>query len=255
MTQNNLRADKAKIGVVRIGAMEHRSLKDCNAMHELSPLYEAVVSGDAEMTRALTDQALAVKVAPLTLLNESLMPAMAEVGRRFEENEYFVPEMLRSARAMKAAMASLRPRLAPGGMNALGRVVIGTVAGDLHDIGKHLVAAMLEGAGFEIIDLGNSVSPEKFIEAANAHRADIVGMSALLTTTMCGMKTTIDAFRAAGVRDRFKILVGGAPVTQEFADKIGADGFSNSASGAVTVARMVMGLPATHRPGVHLCTH
>ena len=223
-------------------------------MDDWSLLYEAVVNGDAQTSRALTDQALAVHVAPLRLLNELLMPAMAEVGRRFEENEYFVPELLRSARAMKTAMASLRPLLASGGTKSVGRVVLGTVAGDLHDIGKHLVAAMLEGAGFEVIDVGTSVSPEKFIEAAQAHRADIVGMSALLTTTMCGMKTTIDAFREAGVRDRFKILVGGAPVTQAFADRIGADGFSNSASGAVSVARMVMGLPATHRPGVHLCT-
>ena len=223
-------------------------------MQDLNPLYEAVVSGDAQTSRALTDQALAANVAPVRLLNESLMPAMAEVGRRFEESDYFVPELLRSARAMKTAMALLRPLLASGESKSLGRVVIGTVAGDLHDIGKHLVASMLEGAGFEVIDLGNSVPPEKFIEAANAHRADIVGMSALLTTTMCGMKTTIEAFRKAGVRGRFKVLVGGAPVTQEFADKIGADGFSNSASGAVTVARLVMGLPATYRPGVHLCT-
>jgi 5-methyltetrahydrofolate--homocysteine methyltransferase len=223
-------------------------------MHDLSLLYEAVVSGDAQTTRALTDRALTVNVAPLRLLNESLMPAMAEVGRRFEESEYFVPELLRSARAMKTAMALLRPLLASGGTKSVGRVVIGTVANDFHDIGKHLVAAMLEGAGFQVIDVGTSVSPEKFIEAAHAHRADIVGMSALLTTTMCGMKTTIEAFREAGVRDRFKILVGGAPVTQAFADKIGADGFSNSASGAVIVARMVMGLSATYRPGVHLCT-
>lgn len=223
-------------------------------MQDLNRLYEAVVSGDAQTTRTLIDQALTANIAPLRLLNESLMPAMAEVGRRFEENEYFVPELLRSARAMKTAMASLRPLLAAGETNSLGRVIIGTVAGDLHDIGKHLVAAMLEGAGFEVIDLGNSVSPQKFVEAANEHRADIVGMSALLTTTMFGMKTTIDAFCEAGVRDRFKVLVGGAPVTQEFADKIGADGFSNSASGAVAVARMVMGLPAAHRAGVHLCT-
>jgi corrinoid protein of di/trimethylamine methyltransferase len=221
-------------------------------MQDLNSLYEAVLSGDAQTARTLT--ALAGNVAPLRLLNESLMPAMAEVGRRFEENEYFVPELLRSARAMKTAMALLRPLLASGGTQSCGRVVIGTVAGDLHDIGKHLVAAMLEGAGFEVIDLGNSVPPEKFIEAANEYRADIVGMSALLTTTMYGMKTTIDAFREAGVRDRFKVLVGGAPVTQEFAEKIGADGFSNSASGAIAVARMVMGLPANHRAGAHLCT-
>ena len=234
--------------------MEHRSLKDHKTMHDLTLLYQAVVSGDAQTTRALTDQALAGNVGALRLLDESLMPAMAEAGRRFEENEYFVPELLRSARAMKTALALLRPLLASGGTKSVGRVVIGTVAGDLHDIGKHLVAAMLEGAGFEVNDVGTSVSPEKFIEAATAQRADIVGMSALLTTTMSGMKATIDAFREAGVRDRFKILVGGAPVTQAFADKIGADGFSNSASGAVVVARMVMGLPATHRPGVHLCT-
>lgn len=223
-------------------------------MQNWKQLYDAVVNGDAQTARTLTENALATGAAPLTLVNDAMMPAMAEVGRRFDEDEYFVPELLRSARAMKTAMALLRPLLAAGDTRTPGRIVIGTVAGDVHDIGKHLVAAMLEGGGFEVIDLGNSVAPERFVAAANEHQAHIVGMSALLTTTMYAMKTTIEALRQAGVRDRVKVLIGGAPVTQQFAQEIGADGFSNSASGAVVAARLVLGLPATRTAGVFLCT-
>jgi 5-methyltetrahydrofolate--homocysteine methyltransferase len=185
-------------------------------------------------------------------VNEAMMPAMTEVGRRFEMNEYFVPQLLRSARAMKTAMAILRPLLVAGGTRSLGRVVIGTVAGDVHDIGKHLVAAMLEGGGFEVIDLGTSVLSGQFILAAEKYQAQIVGLSALLTTTMSAIKTTIDAMNSAGLRERIKVLVGGAPVTKQFAKEVGADGFSNGASGAIVVAKLVLGIPATRVPGIYV---
>lgn len=190
----------------------------------------------------------------MVLVNEAMMPAMAEVGRRFEQGEYFVPELLRSARAMKTLMALLRPLLSAGGTRSLGRVVIGTVAGDVHDIGKHLVSALLEGSGFEVIDLGNSVSADQFLAAVERHKPDIVGMSALLTSTMSGMQMTIEMLLQAGVRRSVKVLVGGAPVTRDFAQEIGADGFSNSATGAVAIARIVLGLPAAEVPGIYLCT-
>jgi len=187
-----------------------------------------------------TKAALADGVAPLSIVTGHLMPAMDEVGRRFECEEYFVPEMLLSARAMKASMEILRPLLAASGAQPVGRVVIGTVKGDLHDIGKNLVAAMLEGGGFEVIDLGADVAPELFIEAVTARNADLVALSALLTVTMGWMKTTIDAFQAAGLRQKVKIMVGGAPVTQQYADAIGADGFTDSAGSAITLARKLV---------------
>jgi len=206
-------------------------------MADLKKLYEAVVSGDAKTTQAITQQALAEGVDPLKLVNENMVPAMDEVGRRFEANEYFVPELLISARAMKAALELIRPLLVARGDKPVGRVAIGTVKGDLHDIGKNLVASLLEGGGFEVIDLGVNVSPEKFIETVNAKQANIVAMSALLTTTMPSMKTTIDALKAAGVRDKVKVLIGGAPITQKYADEIGADGYSENAVGAVALAK------------------
>jgi 5-methyltetrahydrofolate--homocysteine methyltransferase len=165
---------------------------------------------------------------------------MDEVGRRFECEEYFVPEMLLSARAMKASMEIVRPLIAATGAEPVGRVVIGTVKGDLHDIGKNLVASMLEGGGFEVIDLGADVSPERFIEAASTRHANLVALSALLTVTMPSMKTTIEAFQAAGLRETVKIMVGGAPVTQRYADSIGADGYSESAGAAVALARKLV---------------
>jgi 5-methyltetrahydrofolate--homocysteine methyltransferase len=161
--------------------------------------------------------------------------------KRFEAEDYFVPELLLSARAMKGALGLLRPLLAASGTQPTGRVVIGTVKGDLHDIGKNLVASLLEGAGFEVHDLGSDVSPEKFIEAARSKNADLVALSALLTVTMPSMKTTIDALKQAGVRDRLKVMVGGAPVTRAYAEQIGADGFSEDASAAVALARSLMG--------------
>ena len=212
-------------------------------MPDLKELYEAVVSGNAKATQAITQQALADGVDPLKLVNEYMVPAMDEVGRRFEANEYFVPELLISARAMKASLELIRPLLTARGDKPVGRVAIGTVKGDLHDIGKNLVGSLLEGGGFEVIDLGVNVSPEKFIATVNEKQANIVAMSALLTTTMPSMKTTIDALKQAGVRDKVKVLIGGAPITQKYADEIGADGYSESAVGAVALAKKAVAAP------------
>jgi methylmalonyl-CoA mutase cobalamin-binding domain/chain len=203
-------------------------------MSDLKQLYESVVSGDAKTTQALTKQALADGVDPLKLVNDYMVP---EVGRRFEANEYFVPELLISARAMKSALELIRPLLTARGDQPLGRVAIGTVKGDLHDIGKNLVGSLLEGGGFEVIDLGVNVTPEKFIATINEKKANIIAMSALLTTTMPSMKTTIDALKQAGVREKVKVLIGGAPITQKYADEIGADGYSENAVGAVALAK------------------
>lgn len=211
-------------------------------MDDLKQLYQAVLTGDAKSSRSITETALANGVDPLTLVNDFMVPAMAEVGRRFECNEYFVPELLISARAMKASLDLIRPLLVARGDKPVGRVAIGTVKGDLHDIGKNLVSAMLEGGGFEVIDLGVNVPPEKFIQAVKERNANVIAMSALLTTTMPGMKTTIDAIKAAGVREQVRVLIGGAPVTQKYADEIGADGFSDNAVGAVAVARKSLGV-------------
>ena len=209
-------------------------------MPDLEQLHKAVIEGDSKAAAAVTQAAIARGVAPLTIVTQCLVPAMERVGRLFECEEYFVPEMLLSARAMKASMAILRPLLAAAGAEPLGRVVIGTVKGDLHDIGKNLVASMLEGGGFEVIDLGADVAPARFIEAAATRNANLVALSALLTVTMPSMKTTIDAFQAAGLRDKVKIMVGGAPVTEQYAAAIGADGYSDSAAGAVALARKLV---------------
>jgi corrinoid protein of di/trimethylamine methyltransferase len=213
-------------------------------MPDLKQLYDAVVSGDAKATHSLTQQALAEGIDPLKLVNEHMVPAMDEVGRRFECNEYFVPELLISARAMKAALDLIRPLLTARGDKPLGRVAIGTVKGDLHDIGKNLVASLLEGGGFEVIDLGVNVPPEKFIATVKEKNANIVAMSALLTTTMPAMKTTIDALKQAGVREQVKVLIGGAPITQKYAEEIGADGYSENAVGAVALAKRAVAATA-----------
>ncbi|MFA6543200.1 MAG: corrinoid protein [Limisphaerales bacterium] len=213
-------------------------------MQDVKPLYEAVLRGDAAAARAITEQALAAGIEPIRVVNDYMVPAMDEVGRRFECNEYFVPELLLAARAMKGALELVRPLLVKSGIKPLGKVVVGTVRGDLHDIGKNLVSAMLEGGGFEVIDLGVNVSPEKFIEAVKSKNANIVALSALLTTTMPAMKLTIDAFKTAGMRDQVKIFVGGAPVTQKFADDIGADGYSENAPGVVGLAKLHTGAAA-----------
>ena len=209
-------------------------------MSELEKLHEAVIEGDWKAAAAATEAAIAAGVTPLTIVSGCLVPAMDEVGRRFECEEYFVPEMLLSARAMKASMQIVRPLLVATGAQPIGRVVIGTVKGDLHDIGKNLVASMLEGGGFEVIDLGADVAPERFIEAAASKNANLVALSALLTVTMTSMKTTIDAFQTVGLRDKVKIMVGGAPVTQQYADSIGADGYGESAGAAVALARKLV---------------
>ena len=209
-------------------------------MEDLKKMYDAILNGNFKAAREITQQALAAGVDPQVLVQEQMIPAMDEVGRRYEANEYFVPELLISARAMKAALELIRPLLTARGTEPAGRVVIGTVKGDLHDIGKNLVAAMLEGAGFEVIDLGVDVSPEKFIAALNERHASLVAMSALLTTTMNSMKTTVEALKAAGVRNKVKIMIGGAPVTQKYADEIGADGYSSNANAAVALARKLV---------------
>ena len=211
-------------------------------MADLQKLFDAIVNGDAKASVELTRQALAEDVPPGEIISAYMIPAMDEVGRRFECEDYFVPELLLSGRAMKGAMELLRPLLAASGVEPAGRVVIGTVKGDLHDIGKNLVASMLEGGGFDVLDLGADVPPEKFIEAVKARNANIVCLSALLTVTMPAMRTTIDALKQAGVREQVKIMVGGAPVTRQFADEVGADGYSDNASTAVTLARTLIGV-------------
>jgi 5-methyltetrahydrofolate--homocysteine methyltransferase len=206
-------------------------------MAYIQRLHDAILEGDAKGAVAATQQALGEGAAAMDLVTQAMIPAMDEVGRRFECEDYFVPELLLSARAMKGAMELLRPLLAAQGAQPAGRVVIGTVKGDLHDIGKNLVASMLEGGGFEVLDLGADVPAEKFIQAVKDSGANIVCLSALLTVTMPSMKTTIEAFQQAGVRERVKVLVGGAPVTEQFARAIGADGYGENASTAVSLAR------------------
>ncbi|HEY2018055.1 MAG TPA: corrinoid protein [Bryobacteraceae bacterium] len=206
----------------------------------MAELYDAIVNGDAKAAVRATRSALEGGAGPQDLLNREMVPAMDDVGRRYECEEYFVPELLLAARAMKGALELLRPLLAAGGAEPAGRVAIGTVKGDLHDIGKNIVAAMLEGAGFEVIDLGADVPAERFIEAIRSSRVNLVCLSALLTVTMPSMKATIEALSAAGVRGQVKVMVGGAPVTQRFADQIGADGYGENAASAVSVARQLV---------------
>lgn len=209
-------------------------------MAVLDTIKEAVINGKKPDAVAGVQQALSEGMGAGTILNEGLIPAMAEVGKRFEEGEYFVPEMLIAARAMQAGLDLLKPLLAQSGVEPLATVAIGTVKGDLHDIGKNLVAIMLEGAGFAIKDLGVNATPEKFVQAVQ-DGAQVVAMSALLTTTMPSMKTTLEALKAAGLRDRVKVMIGGAPVTQSYADEIGADGYSPDASSATRLAKSLVG--------------
>lgn len=208
----------------------------------LDGLYNNTLDGEAEPVVALTREGLELGMEPLTLLFDALIPALEEVGRLFEIGEYFVPEMLIAARAMQGAMELLKPLIAESGAKPVGTFVMGTVKGDIHDIGKNLVNVMLEGAGFEVIDLGVNVPPEAFVEAVRKHQPQAMGMSAFLTTTMPMFKPTIEALKEAGLRDQVKILVGGAPVTQEYADKVGADGFAADASAAVRLTKELLGL-------------
>ena len=207
----------------------------------LEAIYEAVLNGDAGTTEAEVKADLEAGTAPEDVLYKACIPAMEEVGRLFEEGEKFVPEMLISARAMQTAMGLLKPLLLEADVKTVGKVIVGTVAGDLHDIGKNLVAMMLEGSGFEVIDLGTDVTPQAFVDAAREHEPQVIGMSALLTTTMPSMGATIEALKEAGLREATKVMVGGAPITQDFADKIGADGFAPDASSASRKAKELVG--------------
>lgn len=206
----------------------------------LKEIYQAVIEGDNEGVKEKVPQALESGVPAGAILNEGMIAAMSEVGRLFEEGEYYVPEMLIAARAMQAGMGLLKPHLQSGEIKAAGKVLIGTAKGDLHDIGKNLVSLMLEGAGFEVHDLGTDVAAEKFVDAVKADKPDIIAMSALLTTTMPNMKTTIEALKAAGLRDQVKVMVGGAPLTDNYASQIGADGYAADASRAVSLAKSLV---------------
>jgi 5-methyltetrahydrofolate--homocysteine methyltransferase len=208
---------------------------------DLETLYKAVINGKVDAAVAETQKALQAGAAAQVILNESLLPAMQEVGRLFELGEYFLPEMLAGGLAMKSCLAELAPELAEQkDAKPKGRVVLGTVKGDVHDIGKNLVGLMMEGAGFEVTDLGIDVGREKFVEAARG--ADIVGLSGLVSTTIPEMGHVIKALEEAGLRDQVKVMVGGAPVTQDFADEIGADGYSADAAGAARKAKELLGV-------------
>jgi len=207
---------------------------------KIKNVYDAVLAGEADAVKENIQISLDAGLDPNLILNEGMIGAMREVGQRFEAGDFFVPEMLISARAMQGGMALLKPHLQKGGVQSSGKVVIGTVKGDLHDIGKNLVALMLEGAGFEIKDLGTDVAAEDFIAAIKSEKPDILALSALLTTTMPSMKQTIEAVQEAGLRDQVKVIIGGAPVTEDYSRQIGADGFSPDASRAVGLAESLL---------------
>jgi 5-methyltetrahydrofolate--homocysteine methyltransferase len=206
----------------------------------LETIYQNVIDGETESVEAGIKAELAKGTNAETILTEGLIRAMGTVGERYEMGDLFVPEMVMAAESMQSGMALLKPYLAESGVKAAGTVVIGAVEGDLHDIGKNLVAVMLEGAGLEVFDLGTDVKVQKFVEAAKQHNANVIGLSALLTTTMEKMKATIEAFKAAGMRDGVKVIVGGAPVTEQYAHEIGADGYAPDAVGAVKLVRTLL---------------
>ena len=208
----------------------------------LKGLYDNTIAGHIPDVKELTQQGLDTQLDPVAMLYDALLPALQEVGRRFEIGDFFVPEMLQSAKAMQGALNLLRPLLAATGAKPLGRYVMGTVKGDVHDIGKNLCNIMLEGAGFEVYDLGVNASPEKFIEAVKTHQPQIVGMSAFLTTTMPMLKVNIEALKKAGLRDQVKVMVGGAPVTKEYAARVGADAYSADASTTARLAKEFLGM-------------
>lgn len=209
---------------------------------DLEKIYQAIIAGDADTTATEVNAALEAGIDSGEILHKACIAAMMEVGRRFEAGEFFVPEMLIAARAMQGALNILRPYLVEQDVPSSGKIVMGTVAGDLHDIGKNLVCMMMEGAGFEVIDLGVDVDPEQFVETVLQEKPDAVGMSALLTTTMPSMQKTIDALKAAGVRDKVLVMVGGAPLTQEYADQIGADAYAPDASSAARKLKEMLGV-------------
>ncbi len=208
-------------------------------MFDLEALKAAVVDGEATQARQITEAAVQAGVAPDSIFSIALAPAMEEVGRRMQRNEYYIPEVLISAKAMKAASEILKPLIAQSGsVQRKGKAVMGTVKGDLHDIGKNLVVMMLEGAGMEVVDLGSDASPERFVEAVKQHQPEVVGMSALLTTTMLQMGKVVQALDAAGLRQSVKIMIGGAPVNEKYRQEIGADGFGADAAAAAEMAKV-----------------
>ena len=230
-------ADLAATGQERICIREEQHLEE----DKLKPLYEAIVAGKLEPAVEITRQAIAEGVAPQMIINNYMIKAMGEGGQRFQDGKAFVPQLLMAGRAMKGALELLKPLLAGSASTTIGKIVIGTVKGDLHDIGKNLVASMLEGCGFEVINIGIDVTCDKFVEAVKENHADILCMSALLTTTMTYMKEVIQALEEAGIRNQVKVMIGGAPVSQGFADEIGADGYSDNANTAVAVAKELIG--------------
>jgi len=204
-------------------------------------LFDHTLNGHAPEVKALTEEGLALGMDPMDILFKALIPSLEEVGRRFEKGDFFVPEMLIAARAMQGALVILRPLIAETGAQPVGRYVIGTVKGDIHDIGKNLCVIMLEGAGFEVFDLGVNTPPEKFVAAIEQHKPDVIGFSAFLTTTMPMFKVNIEALKKAGIRDQVHIAVGGAPVTEEYAKHVGADSYAPDASMATRLAKQLVG--------------
>lgn len=209
-------------------------------MADLERLYEAILKGKLEISKEVTAEAIAENIDPQLIINNYMSRAMEDIGSRFEQGKAFVPELLMAARAMKGALDLLKPLMTGAASNRLGKVVIGTVKGDLHDIGKNLVASMLEGCGFEVINLGTDISTEKFVTAIKEHEAQILCLSALLTTTMNYMQEVINALESSGLRDQVKVMIGGAPVSESFAHQIGADGYSDNANAAVTLAKSLL---------------
>jgi len=209
-------------------------------MVDLKKLKESIISGDLDTSVQITKEAIVEKIDPQEIIQKYMIPAMDVIGGEFERNEVFVPELLMAARAMKGSLELIRPLLIERGIEPQGRVIIGTVKGDLHDIGKNLVASMLEGSGFEVENMGVDVPSEKIVAAVQSNRIDIVALSALLTTTMPAMKDVIETLKEAGLRDKVKVIIGGPAVTQEFCDQIGADGYSENANGAVGLARRLL---------------
>ncbi|HEX2998861.1 MAG TPA: corrinoid protein [Armatimonadota bacterium] len=210
----------------------------------LENLAQYVIEGNAQKAKATTEEALAQGISAADIINQGLVAGMQVVGQKFKCNEYYIPEVLIAARAMKMSMEKVKPLIAAAGIEPMARIAIGTVRGDLHDIGKNLLGMMLEGAGFEVVDLGTDVSPEQFVNAVKEKKVNAIGLSALLTTTMPAMKETIAALKDAGLRDQVAVMVGGAPLTQAYADEIGADGYAPDAASAVDKAKELLHLSA-----------
>ena len=210
-------------------------------MSLLEQMSEGIIKGKAKEVKELVEKAVKENIPVADILNKGLLAGMSTIGERFKKNEVYVPEVLIAARAMKSGMEILKPLLAKAGVKPVGTVVMGTVKGDLHDIGKNLVCMMLEGAGFKVVDAGINVEPDKMVQLARENNANVIGASALLTTTMTNMKTVVEAVKAGGLAGKVKVMIGGAPVTQAFADEIGADGYASDAASAADVARKLVG--------------